>query len=107
MASMDTIIFSQIGNSWKKIASDFDDDPSIGQLHEVGNVKSDWKCHLCCYNDYKSGINMFKLISPSKGRFKIVCAQCGECEDMISFLFSGAAHKFLVNYIKENGVKHN
>ena len=51
---------------------------------------------------------MFKLINRDKGRFKIVCAQCGECEDMISFLFSSAAHKFLVNYNKENGsTTHN
>lgn len=104
---MDTIIFSQVGNSWKKIASDECNDSEIGKLSEVGQVKGDWKCHLCMYNDYNSGVNMFKLINRNKGRFKIVCAQCAQSGDMISFLFSGAAHKFLVNYNTKNGEMHN
>jgi len=99
---MDTIIFKQENNSWLKIASDEDGGDEIGTYSEVGHVKKDWKCHLCMYNDYNSGVKMFKLISRKKQRFKIVCEQCAQCEDMIGFLFGIPTHKFLVDYLDNN-----
>ena len=51
------------------------------KVHEKGMVKSDWKCHLCAYNDGTT-TTMFKIVNDKK--WKLCCHQC---IDMLEYIF--------------------
>ena len=86
-----------MNNSWYNIES--------GELHEEGEVKDDWKCHLCMYNSIKNkNIKMFKGIG--NNRFKIFCHECAEMGGMVDYLLGDGTNE-KVNAFIQRGCKNN